>query len=253
MMGKRVLLIDDDPDFIRLTGTILKNAGAQVITAQDGIQGISKMYAHQPDLIILDIMMPGISGIEVCHQIRQFMNTPLIITSAMNQDHNELQSLEAGADHFLPKPFDSRILLARARTILRRRGQGNGYQVAFDYDDGHLKIDFKRHSVQIAGERVNLTPVEFRLLGYLVSNASRVITIDRILSNVWGSVYQGNNDYVHVYISHLRSKIEHDPKSPRYILSVHGVGYIFEKQNLAWALSAEHNRMLHPENIEGDS
>jgi two-component system response regulator RegX3 len=120
--------------------------------------------------------------------------------------------------------------LARAKAVIRRGEQTNGYQDAFNYDDGRLQIDIEKHRVTVTDKQVKLTPVEFRLLAYLASNAGRVLSFEQILDNVWGSEYKGNDDYVHVYVSHLRSKIEQDPKKPSYIVSIHGVGYIFEKQ-----------------------
>lgn len=234
MIGKKVLLIDDDPDFLQLTGLIFKKDGAQVFTAYDGIDGISKLFAHQPDLIILDIMMPRGNGFEVCQRIRQATNTPVIVLSALHREHDILQSLKAGADGFLSKPINPEILLARAKAVLRRRdGQDDSYQAAFRYDDGYLKIDFDKHRVQIKNDRIKLTPVEFRLLVYLASNPDKVLSFEQILHNVWGSEYAGSRDYVHVYISYLRSKIEVDARNPSYILSVHGEGYIFERRDFA--------------------
>jgi len=234
MIGKKILLIDDDTDFLTLTSQIFKNAGAQVITSLEGNEGISKALTHQPDLIVLDIMMPGKDGFQICQTIRQFSNTPLIMLSALDRDQLMLQGLEAGADDFLSKPFNPDILLARAKAVLRRSEQNNGKRDSMSYDDGRLKVDVEKHRVLIKDKQVKLTPVEFRLLAYLVSNPGKVLSFEQILDNVWGSDYQGNDDYVHVYISHLRNKIEQDTKSPRYILTVHGVGYIFEKQMSAF-------------------
>jgi DNA-binding response OmpR family regulator len=181
-----------------------------------------------------------------------------------------LKGLAAGADDFLTKPFNPEILLARAQTVLRRsqrsnghhggngyKGQNgnNGYQssngkngyngqnghngshensTSFSYNDGHLSIDIERHEVLIHGKRIKLTPIEFRLLAYLARNGGKLLTFDRILANVWGSEYQGSIDYVHVYISHLRRKIEENAKGSRYIMTVHGVGYVFEKQEVLY-------------------
>jgi len=236
MIGKKILLIDDDTDFLTLTSQIFKNAGAQVITSLEGNEGISKALTHQPDLIVLDIMMPGKDGFQICQTIRQFSNTPLIMLSALDRDQLMLQGLEAGADDFLTKPFNPDILLARANAVLRRSEQNNGQREKINYDDGRLKVDIEKHRVTLKDNLIKLTPVEFRLLAYLVSNPGKVLSFEQILDNVWGSDYQGNDDYVHVYISHLRNKIEKDTKSPRYILTVHGVGYIFEKQMTAFVL-----------------
>ena len=171
-----------------------------------------------------------------------------------------LQGLAAGADDFLTKPFNSEILLARARAVLRRaqrsaeNGSGNGYNgqngnnghkgtygkngslgaSTFSYDDGYLSIDIERHEVLVYGRRVKLTPIEFRLLVYLARNAGKLLTFEKILINVWGNEYLGNMDHVHVYVSHLRRKIEADARQPRYIISIHGMGYLFEKQEVGF-------------------
>jgi DNA-binding response OmpR family regulator len=142
--------------------------------------------------------------------------------------------LEAGADDFLSKPFNADILLARAKTVLRRSEQLNVQNATIEYNDGYLNIDFERRHIQIKSKRIKLTPIEFRLLVYLTRNTGKVLTFQQILTNVWGVEYQGSVDYVHVYISHLRNKIEENTKCPRYILTVHGIGYIFEKQEFVY-------------------
>jgi len=230
MNGKKILLIDDDLDLLKLVSTIFKRVGAQVFKAQDGLEGISNLFIHHPNLIVLDVMLPGQNGIDVCARIRQVSNTPLILLTASGDEENILKGLDAGADDYITKPFSSDVLLARANAVLRRTEQFNGHKSTFHYDDGRLKVDVDKHRVQVEDKNVKLTPVEFRLLTYLVNNMSRVLSFEEILHNVWGSEYSGSDDYVHVYISQLRKKIELDPKNPRYIISVHGVGYIFEKQ-----------------------
>jgi len=229
MIGKKVLLIDDDHDLLELSEHIFKGAGAQVITARDGSEGIGKLFIHQPDLILLDIVMPGISGLEVCQKIRTFSNAPLIILTALNHEQNMLQAFELGADDFLPKPFSAQILLARANALLRRSRSESKPPPVFKYNDGHLAIATERHQVLINGRPVRSGPTEFRLLVYLERHAGKVLTYEQLLANVWGEEYRGNVDIVHVYISMLRSKIEKNPKKPSYIQSVHGVGYIFER------------------------
>ncbi len=227
--GKKVLLIDDDRDLLQLASHIFKTAGAQVFTARDGLEGISMLFTHSPNLIILDIMMPGQDGITVCERIRQFTNTPLIMLTALDGDNEVLQSLLAGADDFITKPFNPEILLARSKAVLRRSDENNGHQKKLYYNDGYMKIDTDKYRVLIKNKSVKLTPVEFKLLTYLARNAGKVISFEQILSNVWGSEYKGNDDYVHVYISQLRRKIEPDVKNPQYLISVHGVGYMFER------------------------
>jgi DNA-binding response OmpR family regulator len=184
-MDQTVLIVDDDADLLQLASLIFKKAGAQVITANDGLDGISKFFTYHPDLIILDVMMPGNNGFDICHQPHHGRN-------------------------------------------------GNGGTASFSYNDGYLSIDIERHEVLIHGKRIKLTPVEFRLLVYLARNAGKLLTFDKLLVNVWGNEYLGSMEHVHVYISHLRRKIEQDARQPRYIITVHGVGYIFEKQEIGF-------------------
>ena len=229
MIDNKVLLIDDDADLLHLAGLLFKKAGAHIFTARDGLEGISKLFTCNPDLIILDVMMPGTNGFEVCQRIRQVSNAPIIMLTALNHEQEMLRGLESGADDFLSKPFNADVLLARAKTVLRRSANGNAQNTNFQFNHGHLSIDIERRQVLVDQARVKLTPIEFRLLVYLARNAGKVLTFNHILSNVWGNEYQGSIDYVHVYVSHLRNKIEENAKDPRYILTVHSVGYIFER------------------------
>ena len=229
MKDKKVLIIDDDEGLLQLAGLLFKKTGAQVFTARNGLEGMSQLFAHRPDLIILDVMMPGMNGFEVCGRIRQVSDAPLIMLTALNHEQEMLRGLEAGADDFLSKPFNAEILLARARAVLRRSENKSAQSPEFHYDNGHLQIDVERHDVSVSGRRIKLTPVEFRLLVYLARNAGKVLTFEQIIANVWGAEYKGSTDYVHVYVSHLRKKLEPDTRAPRYILTLHGVGYIFEK------------------------
>jgi len=229
MIDKKVLLIDDDADLLHLAGLIFKKTGVHVFTARDGLEGISKLFTCNPDLIILDVMMPGTNGFEVCQRIRQVSNTPIIMLTALNHEQEMLRGLESGADDFLSKPFNADVLLARAKTVLRRSANGNAQNTNFQFNSGHLSIDLERRHVLVDERRVKLTPIEFRLLVYLARNAGKVLTFNHILSNVWGDEYRGSDDYVHVYVSHLRNKIEENAKRPRYLLTVHGVGYMFER------------------------
>jgi DNA-binding response OmpR family regulator len=229
MIDKKVLLIDDDADLLHLAGLIFKKTGAHVFTARDGLEGISKLFTCNPDLIILDVMMPGTNGFEVCQRIRQVSNAPIIMLTALNHEQEMLRGLESGADDFLSKPFNADVLLARAKTVLRRSANGNAQNTNFQFNNGHLSIDIERRHVLVDERRVKLTPIEFRLLVYLARNSGKVLTFNHILSNVWGDEYRGSVDYVHVYVSHLRNKIEENAKHPRYVLTVHGVGYMFER------------------------
>lgn len=229
MIDQKVLLIDDDADLLHLAGLLFKKAGAQVFTARDGLEGISKLFTCNPNLIILDVMMPGTNGFEVCQRIRQVSNAPIIMLTALNHEQEMLRGLESGADDFLSKPFNADVLLARARTVLRRSANGSAQNSNFQFNNGHLSIDIEKRHVLVDERRVKLTPIEFRLLVYLARNSGKVLTFNHILSNVWGDEYKGSVDYVHVYVSHLRNKIEENAKQPRYVLTVHGVGYMFER------------------------
>jgi len=229
MIDHKILLIDDDTDLLHLASLLFKKAGAQIFTAHDGLEGISKLFTCNPDLIILDVMMPGTNGFEVCQRIRQVSNAPIIMLTALNHEQDMLRGLESGADDFLTKPFNPDVLLARAKAVLRRSAKGNAQSTNFQFNNGHLSIDIERRHVLVDETRVKLTPIEFRLLVYLARNAGKVLTFNHILSNVWGDEYRGSVDYVHVYVSHLRNKIEENAKQPRYVLTVHGVGYMFER------------------------
>ena len=234
MKGKTILIIDDDNDLLHLASHIFQKEGAQTFTASYEMEGMSKLFSHHPDLVILDVMLPQASGFEICRRIRQVSDVPLIFLTSLNQEQDMLQGLEAGADDFLSKPFSADILLARARAVLRRSVHQNGKAATFRYNDGNLSIDIENHQVLIKGKRIKLTRVEFRLLVYLARNAGKVLTSNQILSAVWGDEYRGSMEYVHIYISHLRRKLEENTKSPRYFLTIHGVGYIFESQEIAY-------------------
>lgn len=229
MINSKVLLIDDDVDLLQLASVIFKKEGAQVMTARDAMEGVSKFFTYHPDLIILDVMMPGMNGFEVCQRIRQVSDTPLIMLTALNHEQKMLRGLDAGADDFLSKPFTAEVLLARAKTVLRRIENLRSQNDTFNYNNGHLTIDVERRDVLVNAKRIKLTPVEFRLLTCLARNAGKVLTFKQILSHVWGSEYNGSMGSIHVYISHLRRKLGEDTKRPRYILTCHGVGYKFEK------------------------
>jgi two-component system alkaline phosphatase synthesis response regulator PhoP len=232
MQGKKILVVDDDFHARRLIERSFTKAGAEVYTAGDGREGLRQFYAQRPELVILDIMMPELDGYETCRQIRMLSDVPVIMLTALKDDEQIIHGLECGADDFVTKPISGEVLVARVRAILRRSKPAFEAERRITYNDGHMEVDLEAHRVNVEGEEVRLTPKEFQLLAYLIQNTGRARTFDQILENVWGFEYQGSMDYVHVYVSHLRGKIEKDPKNPLYIQSVHGVGYRFEKQAL---------------------
>jgi DNA-binding response OmpR family regulator len=230
MEEKRVLVVDDDPALLPLIEYTFAREGYEVVTACDGKEALREFFAHKPDLVILDIMMPRMDGWEACRRIREVSDVPIVMLTARGQDEDIVRGLEYGADDYLTKPFSIKVLLAHARAVLRRAAlPAVEYAEPTTYADDFLTIDLKERRVTVEGDQVKLTPTEYRLLAYLVQNAGQVLTFTQILQNVWGWEYQDDLDYVRVYVWHLRQKIEQDPKNPKYIQTEIGVGYRFEK------------------------
>lgn len=228
MQPRNVLIIDDDLELLRLVKLLFSRAGSRVFTADNGLEGLRQLYAHQPDLVILDLMMPDMDGWQVCRQIRQLSDVPLIMLTALTGEAELIRGLDYGADDYVTKPFSPEVLLARARATLRRAALPSLAETPTIYNDGYLTIDLKQRRIAVGGQMVKLTATEYRLLAYLFQNANRPLTYQQILENVWGEAYQGNNEYVHVYLRYLRRKLEADPNNPTYLLTEHGVGYRFE-------------------------
>ena len=229
MEGKKVLLIDDDPDLLELLRFLFSQASYQVFTAGCGLEGLRQFYAHSPDLVILDVMMPDLDGWEVCRRIRQLSDVPLILLTALEQDTAVVGGLDCGADDYITKPFSPQILLARSRAARRKKVSSLSSE-ALSYNDGRLIINLAEHQVLMKGRRVKLSQTEYQLLSFLVRHAGQVLTIKQLLRHVWGQSRGHNAEYVHAYIHHLRQKIEPDVHQPTYVLTEHGVGYMFEKQ-----------------------
>ncbi len=230
MHEKKILVIDDDVNLGQAIKMTFARAGAEVFTAVDGRDGLRQFYEHRPDLVILDVRMPDIDGWETCRQIRLLSNIPIIMLTTMDKDEDVLRGFDYGADDFVTKPFSREVLLARARAVLRRVELLNEADTQSLYSDGYLSIDLRKRRILVNGESIQLTATEFRLLAYLLHNAGQILTYQNILDKVWGWEYQDSIDYVHVYISHLRRKLEVDPRSPKYVLTERGVGYRFERQ-----------------------
>jgi DNA-binding response OmpR family regulator len=229
VQGKTVLVIDDDAVIRKIVAVAFQADGAQVLTAAGPEEGLRIIQSGKPDLVILDIMMPDMDGYALCQEVRKTSDVPIIMLTALHADEEIVRGLEAGADDFISKPFHYDVLLARARAVLRRRTT-QGLIYAAPYDDGYLAIDPTNHVVTIRNSRIRLTPTEHRLLEFLYVNSEKLMRLDEILDNVWGAIYQGSREYVHVYISHLRQKIEPDPRQPRYLQTEHGLGYRFVRQ-----------------------
>lgn len=223
------MTIDDDININRIIEHTFEESGAQVFSANNGLDGLRLLYKHQPDLVILDVLMPEMDGWQVCQQIRQLTDVPVIMLTALKSDQEIIQGLDVGADDFISKPFNPQVLLARARAVLRRAEQEPEESDLQGYRDHYLSINLEEHKVVVEGHVIKLTATEYRLLSYLVQNAGRIRTFEQILENVWGWEYRDSPDYVHVYVSNLRRKIEPDPKNPVYIETERGIGYRFAR------------------------
>lgn len=228
LKNKNILVIDDDPNLVRLLEYTLSNVGVVVHTAESGEEGLRQFFARQPDLIILDVMMPEVDGWEVCTRIRQISDVPIIFLTALNGENNIVRGLDYGAVDYVVKPFGPKVLVARVQAALRQAETTSRLKKAPAYQDDYLTIDLDTRRVFVCGEPVKLTATEYQLLAYLVQNANQVLSFQQILETVWGSEYDDSVNYVHVYIWHLRNKLEEDPKAPRYLLTEHGVGYRFQ-------------------------
>jgi DNA-binding response OmpR family regulator len=232
MQGKKILLVDDDVYIREVTRRVFNRIGAEVVLASDGLEGLQKFFEVQPDLVVLDIMMPNLDGWETCRQIRLTSDVPVIMLTSLSSDDEIVRGLEAGADDFVSKPFKPDVLLARSRAVLRRAKAAESKELYKLYQDGHLTVDMENRRVLVGERRISLTPTEYRLLVYMIRNAGRVLSFSQILEKVWGEEYQDSPNYVHVYISHLRQKLEKDARNPQYFVSEHGAGYRFMKQDL---------------------
>lgn len=233
-MPKKVLVVDDDPAQIRLISMLLTTHGFNVLKAGGGWESVRILYEDKPDLIILDVMMPELDGWQTCRLIRKISEIPVImLTGKRNSEEDIVRGLECGADEYLSKPVGNQELLARVNAALRRTeksSSGNGKKKVL-FSNEYLTVDVSERKVLVKGERLKLTPREFRLLALLVENADRIMSHQQVLENVWGFEYIDDVDYVRIYVSHLRQKIEPNPSVPRYIITEPGVGYYFRSVN----------------------
>ncbi len=198
-----------------------------IYTASNGEEALASFFDHQPGLIILDLSMPLLGGLEVCRRIRRVSNVPIIMLTVKDEEIDKVRGLEAGADDYVTKPFGHLELIARARAVLRRSSTSAVPESAGSFDDGYLSIDFSRSEVRVRGDRVLLTPTEYQLLTLLVRNPGQLLSHTLILSRVWGPDCVEDRDYLKAYVKRLRQKLEPDPRNPSYILTERGFGYRF--------------------------
>ncbi len=225
MSASTILVVDDEPQIRRVMLTTLTSHGYSVIEAASGEEALGKIRTERPDLILLDVNMPGISGLETCAEIRTSSDVPIIMLTIRNSERDKVEALDAGADDYVVKPFGVQELMARIRAALRRSSPGDATP-AFASDD--LKIDFEKRLVSVKNRPVRLTPKEFELLRHLVANRGKALGHRRLLQAVWGPDYGEETEYLRVFINQLRKKIEPDPHKPRYIHTEPWVGYRFD-------------------------
>jgi two-component system KDP operon response regulator KdpE len=222
----QILVIDDEPQIQRAIKTILTEKGFKVITASRGEEGLTAAAANEPDLVILDLGLPDMDGVEVCTRLREWTQCPIIILSVRDSEHDKVTALDKGADDYLTKPFGIEELLARVRVALRHSTSRQETQSKV-IRAGRLTIDLVWHVVKRGEEEIKLTATEYKLLAYLASNHGRVLTHQTILTNVWDPADANHTEYLRVYMRQLRKKLEVDPERPQYILTEPGIGYRF--------------------------
>lgn len=222
-----VLIIDDEQSLRDFVHKNLAVRGFQTYTAANGLEGLALFKTNDVDLVIVDLMMPHMNGLETIRRIRQESLVPIIVLSALDEENDKVQAFNIGADDFLTKPFGVRELLARINAVLRRSNWVKPPSQTGRLLRGDIAVDLERHEVQVRGELVDLTPTEFDLLVYLMENAGKVLPHQTILQNVWGPAYGQESEYLRVYLGRLRQKIELDPANPHYLRTERGIGYSF--------------------------
>ncbi len=226
--GKTVLVVDDESRMVEFIAMNLELEGFRVVRAANGLEALEKASRERPDLVLLDIMMPEMDGFETLEGLRESSAVPVIFLTAKSEEIDRIRGLDLGADDYITKPFSPREMVSRIRAVLRRTepaALANSEIVV----DNELRINFDQRKVIVRGKEVRLRPTEYRLLYQLVTNAGKLLTHEMLLSRVWGAEYRDEDQYVRLYITYLRQKIEKDPRNPKYILSERGLGYRFKE------------------------
>jgi len=226
-MNATILVIDDDQDLAEMLHVALSRAGHRIVCAGQGYEGMEKLQAHDPDLVLLDLLVPDIDGWEICRRIRESSDIPIIMMTALGREQDVIRGLELGADDYVTKPFRLGELKARIRAALRR-GRDRSEQAARLQVDDRLVIDQATHSLMVDGQPVDLSVTEYKLFTYFLENKGRILTRQSLLSYVWGWEYMDQSDYLKVYVHRLRKKIEQNSQEPRYIVTERGLGYRFQ-------------------------
>jgi two-component system response regulator RegX3 len=223
-----VLVVEDEQSLREPLVYILQREGFEVLEAADGPSALIEWQNGSPDLILLDLMLPGMSGVDVCREIRTRSNVPIIMVTAKDSEVDKVVGLEIGADDYVVKPYSTRELLARIKAVLRRGAAPDSNETRSVLEAGPVRLDTERHAVTVNGQPVTLPLKEFELLEYLMDNTNRVLTRGQIIDRVWGSNYYGDTKTLDVHVKRIRSKIEPDPANPKFIMTVRGLGYKFE-------------------------
>ena len=226
-MKQRILTVDDELSILRFLRSNLEDRGYTVISATNGEEALHMIEMELPDLIILDVMMPKMDGFEVCRQLREWSQIPIIMLSAIGDEKDKVRCLDLGADDYIVKPFGANELIARVSAVLRRTKTAIVSTTKPSITSGELTINFAARQVTRTGLEIKLTPTEYALLQELAVNTGKVLTHTHLLNKVWGPEYREEREYLHVFIRRLRSKLEPDPNNPKHILTVSGVGYQF--------------------------
>ena len=226
-MKQRILTVDDEMSILRFLRSNLEDRGYTVISATNGEEALHMIEMELPDLIILDVMMPKMDGFEVCRQLREWSQIPIIMLSARGDEKDKVRCLDLGADDYIVKPFGADELIARVSAVLRRTKTASVSPTKSTVTSGDLVINFAARQVTRAGLEIKLTPTEYALLQELAVNTGKVLTHTHLLNKVWGPEYREEREYLHVFVRRLRSKLEPDPNNPKHILTVSGVGYQF--------------------------
>ena len=221
----KILIVDDEARMRRFVRMNLETEGFDVIEAENAYEAIEKVRDEMPDLVLLDVAMPGMDGFEALQYIREMSDVPVIMLTVKDEEEDRIRGLDLGADDYVTKPFSPRELASRIRAVLRRTTQAEEHVPDVVEVDEDLKIDFARREVWVRGQLVKLRPTEFRLLYHLVKNAGWILTHEQLLTRVWGPEYRDDSHLLRLYITYLRKKIEPDPAHPKYILTERGVGY----------------------------
>jgi len=227
----RVLVVDDESQLTRVLRTGLTAHGYEVRTAADGVEGLRQANDWRPDLIITDLAMPNMDGLELCRKVRSVSQVPIIVLSAKGEEKIKVEALDLGADDFITKPFGIDELLARVRAALRRSTVQSANETdQAKFEAGDFQVDLENHSVKVGGKEIRLTPKEFDLLVYFTKHPGKVLTHRTLLAAVWGGNYVEQNEYLRVFVGNLRKKIERDPATPKYILTEPWIGYRFDPE-----------------------